>query len=402
MYIKCDYIYTPQGIIKGYIQIENGIFKEILHSIPISEEFKYEYYSDKIIFPGFIDIHIHGYGRGSFGYKGDVDSIKKMSEDIINMGVTSFLPTSGTMPKDFLEKSYIAAKEAFETFEKGKGAEPLGIHMEGPFINEKYIGMQRLDSLQNPSIKIFDYYNNLCGNNIKLLTLAPELPGSLELIKYLKEKNVYTSAGHTAASFEEIKIAIEAGLTNFTHTYSGMKGFHHRDLGVVGAAMYFENTYAEVAKQTGITIRPEAFDILYRLKKDRRLIMMTDCLGLGGFPEGYTFYHYLRKTTFTIQNENLKLVRDNGDIEYISLNDYENLKDIEMGFLDSVKNVINRLDNGWLSVMKIACENPAKIAGVSHRKGSIEKNKDADFLVLNKNWELENIFCCGVKQRIKV
>lgn len=397
MIIKCNNIYTPTGIKKGFLTIENGILKNISESL-LDSESTYIDYSDKNIFPGFIDIHIHGYGRGSFAYKGDSDSIKNMSKDVVQMGVTSYLLTSGTMPKKFLESSYNEAKKIIESFVKGEGAEPIGIHMEGPFINEKYIGMQRLDSVERASIEKFKYYNKISGNNIKLVTLAPEIEGAIDLIKYLDKNNIVISAGHTAATFDEVKVAIDAGLTNFTHVYSGMRGFHHRELGVVGAAMFFKNTYVELAKQSGITVKPEAFDIMYRLKGDEKLVMMTDCLGLGGFPEGYSFYHYLRKTNFTMEKKLLKLEMDNGEISYISTDDFEKLKDLELGFLESIKNIVDRLENKWLSVMKIACENPAKIAGVFNRKGSIEAGKDADFLILDQEWNLSEVYCFGKKQ----
>ena len=397
MIIKCNNIYTPTGIKKGFLTIENGILKNISESL-LDSESTYIDYSDKNIFPGFIDIHIHGYGRGSFAYKGDSDSIKNMSKDVVQMGVTSYLLTSGTMPKKFLESSYNEAKKIIESFVKGEGAEPIGIHMEGPFINEKYIGMQRLDSVERASIEKFKYYNKISGNNIKLVTLAPEIEGAIDLIKYLDKNNIVISAGHTAATFDEVKVAIDAGLTNFTHVYSGMRGFHHRELGVVGAAMFFKNTYVELAKQSGITVKSEAFDIMYRLKGDEKLVMMTDCLGLGGFPEGYSFYYYLRKTNFTMEKKLLKLEMDNGDISYISTDDFEKLKDLELGFLESIKNIVDRLENKWLSVMKIACENPAKIAGVFNRKGSIEAGKDADFLILDQEWNLSEVYCFGKKQ----
>ena len=397
MIIKCNNIYTPGGIKKGFLTIENGILKNISESL-LDSESTYIDYSDKNIFPGFIDIHIHGYGRGSFAYKGDSDSIKNMSKDVVQMGVTSYLLTSGTMPKKFLESSYNEAKKIIESFVKGEGAEPIGIHMEGPFINEKYIGMQRLDSVERASIERFEHYNKISGNNIKLVTLAPEIEGAIDLIKYLDKNNIVISAGHTAATFDEVKVAIDVGLTNFTHVYSGMRGFHHRELGVVGAAMFFKNTYVELAKQSGITVKSEAFDIMYRLKGDEKLVMMTDCLGLGGFPEGYSFYHYLRKTNFTMEKKLLKLEMDNGEISYISTDDFEKLKDLELGFLESIKNIVDRLENKWLSVMKIACENPAKIAGVFNRKGSIEVGKDADFLILDQEWNLSEVYCFGKKQ----
>lgn len=395
MVIFSNKIYTPNGIIEGYIHLEDGKIQKITKS---AEGLEFIDYSGKNIIPGFVDIHVHGFGRGSFGYNGSKNSIELMAKDIVHGGVTSFLATTSTTPIDFMENALTNIRDYIEDGNKGNGADIIGVHLEGPFINAEYIGMQDITCIQKPSIEAFDHYNVLTGGNVRLMTLAPELEGGLDVIRHLKSKGISTSAGHTAATFDQIKEAINAGLTNFTHTYSGMKGFHHRELGVVGAAMYFEDMYAEVAKQTGITIKHEAFDILYRLKKDRRMVMMTDCLGIAGYSEGASFYHYLRKTRFSIENGKLVITPDKGEKVVKSINSFADVKDLEMSFIESIKNVVDRLEDGLMSVTKIASENPAKIAGTFDRKGSIETGKDADLLILDKELNIVDVYCCGIKQ----
>ncbi|MFT8210717.1 MAG: N-acetylglucosamine-6-phosphate deacetylase [Symbiopectobacterium sp.] len=393
--IKSNRIVFPDGIKSGYLLIQDG---KICGFEP---HFSSQYIdrSEQIIMPGFVDIHVHGWGRGSFAYKGNQSSLKWMSHDLVNVGVTSYLPTFGTMPNDFLEASLMATADYIATATVTDGAEAIGIHMEGPYISEKHLGMQRADCLQRPSIASFERFNQLAGHHIRLMTLAPELEGALEVIRHLRAQGITVSAGHTDATFAEITAAIEAGLNHFTHAYSGMRGFYHRELGVVGALMYYQDTYAEVAKQSGITIKPEAFDLLYRLKRDRRMVLMSDCMGYVDFPEDYEFYHYLRKETFCIKQGLLEIAADDRDTRQVCPCDYETVKHLEMNFLDSVKNIVGRLDHGLVSVARIACENPAFLAGAADRKGALSPGKDADILVLDDDLNLLDVYCRGRRQK---
>lgn len=392
--IKSNRIVFPDGIKAGYLLVQGGKISGFHTHCSAG----YIDYSEQIIMPGFVDIHVHGWGRGSFAYKGNNASLKWMSHDLVKAGVTAYLPTSGTMPNAFLEASLAAAAGYIAAATPADGAEAIGIHMEGPYISEKHLGMQRADCLQWPSVEGFEHFNRLAGQNIRLMTLAPELEGALELIRHLRAQGITASAGHTDATFAEISAAIDAGLSHFTHAYSGMRGFHHRELGVVGALMYYQDTYAEVAKQSGITIKPEAFDLLYRLKRDRRLVLMSDCMGYVDFPEGYEFYHYLRKETFRIKQGQLEIATDGGDTRQVCPCDYEAVQQLEMNFLDSVKNIVDRLEHGLVSVAKIACENPAFLAGAQDRKGSLLAGKDADILVLDNDLNLLDVYCRGVRQ----
>uniref|UniRef100_UPI00192D1BB1 N-acetylglucosamine-6-phosphate deacetylase n=1 Tax=Thaumasiovibrio occultus TaxID=1891184 RepID=UPI00192D1BB1 len=385
---KSQDIITPHGRVGGFLEVDAGK----IVAIHAKYSGHYTDYSGYTLMPGFVDIHIHGWGRGSFAYKGDLSSIRAMTEDLPKVGVTSYLPTTGTMPNDFLERSLSVAATHIEEYRPELGAEPVGIHMEGPYINEQYLGLQRKDSIQQPSIEGFERFNQLAAGHIRLMTLAPEIDGALPLIRHLRDKGISVSAGHTAASFDECTLAINAGLNHFTHAFSGMKGFHHRELGVVGALMYNQHVYAEVAKQTGITIKPEAFDILYRLKTDNRMVMMSDCMGYADFPEGYEFYHYLRKETVVVEGGILKLKHDDGSVKEVNPQCYGEVADLEMSFLDSVKAVVARLDKGLESAAWLACLNPAVLAGVSDRKGSLEVGKDADFLVLDTELNLVGVY----------
>jgi len=394
--LACERIITPSGIRSGYLHI-NGEKIVALDDSPRGQVIDYR---GAMLMPGFVDIHVHGWGRGSFAWKGERHSLRAMSQDLVNAGVTSWLATSATQPEDFLLESLATAAQWIAEAGPEEGAQAIGIHMEGPYINPKFIGMQRLDCVQHPSIAGFERYQQAACGHIRLMTLAPELPGALALIRHLHQSGVTISAGHTDATFDEIGLAIEAGLNHFTHAFSAMRGLHHREPGVVGALMYYEETFAEVAKQSGITLRPEVFDILYRLKQDRRLVMMSDCLGYVDFPEGFEFKHYLRQETFRIRQHALEITDRHGCTRTISPEDWPEVRRLEMSFLDSVKNVVPRLKNGWVSAAQIACLNPAILAGAAQRKGSLESGKDADILVLDGEENLHAVWCRGALQSL--
>ena len=397
MYIYSENIYTPDGFQEGYLKIENGIIEGIYPN-PENNEGIISY-GQNIVLPGFIDIHLHGWGTGSFTGQGTEESLKNMSRDLVKVGVTSYLATSGTESLDYLNFQLKEARNAINNWQAHMGAEILGLHLEGPFVNKEYKGMMKEEYFINPSIEIFHNFLDIGGEeNIKLITMAPELPNSEEFIKYVNKKSIQISIGHSAAEFEDIQRLKDFGLGGFTHTYSGMKGFHHRRLGVVGAAMYFEDMYAEFAKQTGMTVKPEAFEIMYRLKKPEKIILTTDCVGLAHMSN--EFYHYIRKQSFIPQGDYIKVVNEDGSYELVDKYNYEEVKNLELSYLESVKNVIKNVGASVKDIAKMTSENPAKYIGIYRKKGSLEKGKDGDIIVIDDEWNLIDVYVNGIKQNI--
>lgn len=395
MYIYSERIYTPQGFKKGYLKIEEGKFKGIFNDV--SENFMD--YKEYLIVPGFIDIHIHGWATGSFTHEGTKKSLENMSKELVKVGVTSFLPTTGADDLKTINGQLKEGKKSIKDYSPQKGADILGFHLEGPFINKEFKGMQKEEYCLNPSIEILEQFFESGGKeNIKLITLAPELEGSLEFIKYVNGEGIQISIGHSAAEFEEIRDLKDYGLGGFTHTFSGMKGFHHRRLGVVGAAMYFDDMYAEFAKQTGMTVKPEAFAIMYKIKGPEKIILTSDSTGLAHVKQ--PFHHYIRECTFIPDGDYLKLKYDDGREERINKYDYDKVKDLELSYLNSVKNVVANIDASIGDIVKMTAENPAKYIGVYDKKGSIEIGKDADLLVIDGLWNLKDVFVKGIRQEI--
>ncbi|MCR1898261.1 N-acetylglucosamine-6-phosphate deacetylase [Irregularibacter muris] len=397
MFLYSENIYTPEGFQKGYLNIHDGKIMGIFQEVDAEDVVDY---ANGIIIPGFIDIHMHGWATGSLWLNGNKEAVKNMSKDLVKVGVTSYLATTGTDAVDTLKGQLEDTRKFIENWEPTKGSQVIGVHLEGPFINKEYKGMQKEEYCIDPSIEITESLLESAGEgNVKLMTLAPELPNADRVITYLHEKGIQVSIGHSAAEFEDIARVKDLGVGGFTHTFSGMRGFHHRRLGVVGAAMYFEDMYAEFSKQTGMTVKPEAFAIVYRLKGPEKIILSTDCTGLAQVKE--PFYHYIRKCTFTPFGSDVKLIYDDGREEIMDKNNYEQVKDIELSYLGSVKNVVKNVKASIRDIVKMASENPAKYIGIDHYKGSIEAGKDADVIVIDDEWNLIDTYVKGVKQNIR-
>ena len=178
--------------------------------------------------------------------------------------------------------------------------------------------------------------------------------------------------------------------------FSGMKGFHHRELGVAGSALYFDDLYSEFAKQSGLTVLPEAVDLTIRIKTLDRITLCTDTVGLGQVEK--SFYHYIRETTFTPDGDHIILKHDDGTEERLDKNSIEDMLSVEIGYLESVQNLMKWNNLDYADIMKIASENTAKYINVYDRKGSLEKHKDADIIVLDEDTNLVQTYVLGVPQ----
>ena len=396
MYLQSQRIYTPEGLRPGTLHIEEGKITQILpHGSVASLS---EDYGEKIILPGFMDIHVHGFGTGSFHFEGTPDSLRRMALSLAKTGVTSFLATTAADELDYIRQLIDVAKEG-----KAKnfpGADVAGIHLEGPFLSKEYKGMQKEECCIAPDMALLKEFIQRAGKNfIRLMTLAPELEGSREMIRFCKQEGIQISVGHSSAFFKDIADLKDEGLGGFTHTFSGMRGFHHRELGVVGAAMYFPDMYTEFAKQTGLTVAKEAFEIMYRLKTADRIILATDCTGLAHVQHPH--HHYIRKCTFEPNGEKVRLNFDDGHVENIDRFDFQQVKDVELDPLGSIKNVIKNVHPPLEDIVKMTAENPAKYVGLFDQKGSLEKGKDADMVVVDDDFNLLAVYCRGMSVDLK-
>ena len=266
-------------IVNKNVFIEDDKITEISNRQPEDEDIidaKGAYVS-----PGFIDVHTHGRG-GSDTMYATFDDLNTISKATLKTGVTSFLPTTMTMPVDDIAK---AIENIAVNKDKVEGAQVLGTHLEGPFFNKKYKGAQPEECMILPTVDNYLSFVQDHQDIIRKISIAPELEHSLELISYLKDKNTVVSLGHTNATYEQAQAAIDAGATSGTHTYNAMTPLTHRAPGVVGAVMINDSVYAELILD-GVHVNYAAAKALLRTKGKDKLILITDSLEAAGLENG--------------------------------------------------------------------------------------------------------------------
>ncbi len=362
-----------KGLIKTDIAIEDGKIAAIgkLDVEPIFE-------TDGIVLPGFIDEHIHGAG-GSDAMDGTEEALQTISEYVAKEGTTGFLATTMTQSPENIGK---ALKNVKNVREKGeyKGAEVLGVHLEGPFISPKHVGAQPLEYVAKPAPETFDKYNELSGGNIKIVTLAPEVEGGLDLVKHLKNIGVVASIGHTGAKFSDVEAAVAAGASNVTHTYNAQTPLHHREAGVVGAAMLFDELNCEMICDT-IHVSVPAIRIFVKNKPHDKFTLITDAMRAKGMPDGLS---ELGGQQVFVKNGEARLADGTLAGSVLKMN-------------VAIKNLVEKVGVSLTEAVDFASANPAKNLGLYDERGSIEVGKRADFAVMDKDF---NILCTVVGGKV--
>lgn len=350
-------------IVRTNIIIENGIIKSIGNDI-VDGMITLD--DNQILAPGFIDEHIHGAG-GSDAMDGTIKDLEIISNALVKEGTTAFLATTMTQSVENIDNALRNVKE-YIGLNKKNGAKVLGVHLEGPYISPSFIGAQPLEYVQSPSIESFKHYNGVSGNNIKLVSLAPEVDGALDLIKYLSSINVVSSLGHTNSTYNDCLSAVNAGATCVTHTYNAQKPLHHRDIGTVGSAFLFDELNAE-AICDGIHLSAPAIKLLHKNKPNTKFTLITDAMRAKGLADGVS---ELGGQVVIVKNGEARL--ENGTLagSVLLMN-------------KAVKNVMNFLDIPLVEAIKYATINPAINLSVDKMYGSIECGKYANFVVIDSD-----------------
>jgi N-acetylglucosamine-6-phosphate deacetylase len=234
------------------------------------------------VLPGFLDVHVHG-AMGADTMDADPAALAHMARFAAHHGVTAFLPT--TMTAD--AAATLAAVQAVAAVGERphpNGATSLGVHLEGPFISPRFPGAQPASAIRSPDIAEFDA---LCAAGpVRMITLAPEMPGALALIRKARAAGVVVVAGHTAATYAECEAGITAGIRQATHTYNAMSGLHHREPGTLGSVLSNDSVYAQLIADN-IHVHPAAMKILARCKGMARTLLITDAMRAVGLPPGH-------------------------------------------------------------------------------------------------------------------
>lgn len=358
-----SWIVTEEGKIKGNLIIEGGKIASLGNE---SAQGLMELPENYTVIPGFIDEHIHG-AMGSDAMDGTFKDLSTIAKALASEGTTGFLATTMTQSPENICHALNAVKEYREQNPE-EGAEILGVHLEGPFIAKEHVGAQPIEYVQKPLVETFKVYEEASGNNIKIVTLAPEVEGAENLIKYLVSKHIVASVGHTGATYEDVKRAIAVGASNATHTYNAMKGVHHREVGTVGATFLFDELNAEIICD-GIHVSAPAIQLLYKNKPHNKFTLITDAMRAKHMPDGM---YELGGQPVIVKNNEARL--ENGTLAGSV---------VKMNL--AVKNVMKFLNLPLEEVVKYATINPARNLHIDNEVGSIKVGKRANLVVVDEN-----------------
>lgn len=365
--------YVPgKGIVRTDVLFENGIITHV--GAPAQEETA-TYGDDLIVLPGFIDEHIHGAG-GADAMDDTESALSTIANVLAEEGTTAFLATTMTQSKEAITAALSAARDHMT--KQTTGARLLGVHLEGPFIAPKFKGAQPLSHIQAPSVERFEEYQSAAGGNIRLVTVAPEEDGALDLIAHLKKTGVCASVGHSAAGYDDVMRAVAQGLSCVTHTYNAQSPVHHREIGVVGSAMLCDALYTELICDT-IHVSVPAIQLMIRNKPQDKVILITDSMRAKGLADGVS---ELGGQTVYVKNREARLADGTLAGSVLRMN-------------DAIRNLVTKVNIPLETAVDFATINPARHLGIDRECGSIEIGKRADFVVLDRDFSVVATYVGG-------
>lgn len=328
------------------------------------------------VIPGLVDVHIHGAMGADFS-DGDLEGLRRMAAYLAKEGVTSFTPASMTLPYEVLEKAFATANAAAHNRQEDEGR-VMGIHMEGPYFSEKKKGAQNGAYLKNPDFKDLIALDEGCGGMIKIVDVAPELPGAKDFIE--KASAQFTvSVAHTDADYDQARMAFKAGARHLTHLYNAMPGIHHRQPGVIPAAAEDDFARAELICD-GLHVHPASVRLAFKIFGWQRMVLISDALRCCGMADG----------TYELGGQQMQLSGGvarlpDGTIAGSATNLYQCM-------VNAMKFGIPEED-----AVRAATWNPAMAIGAQEQIGAIHTGLHADFLVCSADYSKKQVYIAGKK-----
>ncbi len=371
MFYKNARIFTPDFTFKvGAFEVKDGVFGEIFPAQVPGDAVDLD---GAVVIPGLIDVHNHGNSGADFS-DGDYEGLKTMARYLLKSGITSFAPASMTLPYDVLEKAFATGKMLRDQAPKGC-ARLVGIHMEGPYFSEKKKGAQNAAYLKDPDFEGFRKLYEDCGGLVRIVDVAPELPGAEAFVEQAKALCT-VSVAHTDSDYDHAKAAFAAGASHLTHLYNAMPAIHHRKPGVIPAAVENAGVQAELICD-GLHSHPACVRLAFAMFP-HRIVLISDALRCCGMPDGQ--YELGGQQVF-LKGGVARLA--DGTIAGSATNLYDCMRNaIAFGIPEE-------------EAVRSATWNPAKAVGALDRIGSIETGKMADFLICTPDYSSKRVFLNG-------
>lgn len=379
-------VITPFRIIEnGAVLVENGKIADVFAESPQSGNpaVRCIDVGGRYISPGFIDMHVHG-GGGCEVMDASVESIQTLCRAHAQFGTTVIVPTTVAAPW----KDIYAAIDAVRLAQQGStGAEILGIHLEGPYFSQAEKGAQSAEFIKDPVpeeyLKVLDYWDG-----IKIMGVAPELPGALELGRELRRRKVLASIAHSNADYDEVVLALENGYTNITHFYSGCSIVHrknaYRFAGVVESGYLLDELTVQVIAD-GKHLPPSLLKLIYKAKGADKIALITDALSYAAMPS-------LRENIVYTQKNGVPVILEDG---VMKLPDRSSFAGSIATTRDLVRNMVKLAEVPLCQAVKMATYTPARILNVTDRKGSLSIGLDADIVVFDGDFTVQLTMVAG-------
>ncbi|MFC0213402.1 N-acetylglucosamine-6-phosphate deacetylase [Paenibacillus chartarius] len=339
--------------------------------------------SGGLVIPGFIDMHVHG-GCGHDFMDADPEGYKAIAAFHARHGTTGLLATTVTAAPEALLRVLEAAEarqRADRLAQTPTGAELYGVHLEGPFISPKWPGAQNPAFIAPPTAAWLEDWSQRFPGLIRMMTLAPEQPGALDVIAWLHANGIIAAAGHTDATYADIQTAAGRGLSHAVHTFNAMRGLHHREPGTVGAVLTDPRLCAEVIAD-GLHVSPPCIQLLTRLKTQHNLVLITDAISAAGLGDG----DYSLGGLDVVVKDGAARLKKGGALAGSTLT-----------MIEAFRFMVREIGLPAQDASALASGNPARRLGLYDSVGSVTEGKLADLLLLDAGLNLHQVWKRGQK-----